>query len=109
MSIKLSKRHATPGNYNSFPKNINLAFTQIKTRFPKKMTFDDRCYLKDKPDDIFHIEDLCRNCEGYDRFCDRYAPNQVMDELKHRKGLNRGRPIKALDDYVNELVRINGR
>ena len=72
------------------------------------MPIDDRCYLKTKPDDLFHTL-ICLYCEGLDRYCDRYVPKVVMDEISNRERFNRGRLIKALDDYVNEIVRLNGR
>ena len=73
------------------------------------MKYGDRCYLKTKPDDIFHSESICLPCDGYDRNCDRYTSNKIMDEIENRDWQNRNRHCKALDDYVNEIVRLNGR
>ena len=73
------------------------------------MSIDNRCYLKTDPSNIFYLGGPCRHCEGDNKSCDRYVPRSVMDEIRKRDRHNRGRPIKALDDYVNEEVRLNGR
>ena len=73
------------------------------------MPIDDRCYLKTKPEDFFHAVSMCLPCDGYDRSCDRYTSNKIMDEIRNRDWQRRNRHSKALDDYVNEIVRMNGR
>ena len=46
-----------------------------------KMPTSDRCYLKKRPDDFFHAESICLPCDGYNKSCDRYTSNKIMDEI----------------------------